>query len=539
MGASGGGKTTLLSTLSLRLDTNFMDIAGEIRLNGREYSKSTLKSMSAYVMQDDLLHAELTVMETLQYAQKLRMDQKYSNEERQERVKQVLDLMGITHCSDVIIGNTRKKGISGGERKRVCIAIELLNHPKLMFLDEPTSGLDSSTALSVSEALKKLSEIGECTVVCTIHQPQPKIFNLFDNLILMKKGKVVYQGSAQKVDRFINEIGVPCPPDVNIADHLLDLISPVNAVGDRVDEHQRGLFVPVDLSLGLDKALFSSELATSWFKEFIVLCERNIKQYIRRPDMILMNLVGTVIIAIFIGCGAWHFIGTAQGSIRLRTPSLFFCCVSQGIAASLQSINSFPGERAIMLRERASGTYQTSSYFMARTIVDMITQLWPPIIFSLIVYFCVGYQHSASKFFLFTMFMILDTMAATSLATAVTCMCVSVEMSTIALSCLFEICRLYGGFFVAPSQFTGIPQWRFADALSYIKYAFVGVALNELHGLELSCPVGTVCQFTNGAQITEFYGYNDYTIGFCAGILVVLIVGFRLIGYLGLRFIKF
>jgi hypothetical protein len=137
------------------------------------------------------------------------------------------------------------------------------------------------------------------------------------------------------------------------------------------------------------------------------------------------------------------------------------------------------------------------------------------------------------------MFMILDTMAATSLATAVTCMCVSVEMSTIALSCLFEICRLYGGFFVAPSQFTGIPQWRFADALSYIKYAFVGVALNELHGLELSCPVGTVCQFTNGAQITEFYGYNDYTIGFCAGILVVLIVGFRLIGYLGLRFIKF
>jgi ABC-type multidrug transport system ATPase subunit len=250
MGASGGGKTTLLSTLSLRLDAHYMDITGEFRLNGREYSRSVLKEMSAYVMQDDLLHSELTVYETLWYAAQLRM-RADTNEERLKRIDEVLGLMGIGHCRDVIIGDTRKKGISGGERKRVSVAIELLNHPKLLFLDEPTSGLDSTTAFSVAKALKHLAAIGECTVLCTIHQPMPKIFRLFDNLILMKKGKIVYQGQAMKSILWLEVIGAPCPRNVNLADHLLNVISPNSADhAEKLDESTVMAHVPVDLFLG-------------------------------------------------------------------------------------------------------------------------------------------------------------------------------------------------------------------------------------------------------------------------------------------------
>jgi ATP-binding cassette subfamily G (WHITE) protein 2 len=137
MGASGGGKTTLLSTLSLRLDTNYMDITGEIRLNGREYSRQMLKTMSAYVMQDDLLHAELTVWETLSYAAQLRMGSSTTREQRTQRIEELLGLMGISHIKEVIIGNSRRKGVSGGERKRVSVSVELLNRPQLVFLDEP------------------------------------------------------------------------------------------------------------------------------------------------------------------------------------------------------------------------------------------------------------------------------------------------------------------------------------------------------------------------------------------------------------------
>jgi len=123
MGSSGSGKTTLLSALSLRLDTNFIDISGEFRLNGREYSKNLLKRMSAYVMKDDLMHAELTVQETLSYAAQLRMSEGTTREERHARIDEVLALTGISHCRDTIIGNSRRKGISGGERKRVSVAI--------------------------------------------------------------------------------------------------------------------------------------------------------------------------------------------------------------------------------------------------------------------------------------------------------------------------------------------------------------------------------------------------------------------------------
>jgi ABC-type lipoprotein export system ATPase subunit len=136
MGSSGGGKTTLLSTISLRLDSSKMETIGTIRLNGNEYSTAVLKAMSAYVLQDDLLHAELTVKETIKYAADLRLSGKMDDKGRKQRQKDVIALMGIEHIGDTIIGDTRRKGISGGERKRVCVAIELLTAPKLMFLDE-------------------------------------------------------------------------------------------------------------------------------------------------------------------------------------------------------------------------------------------------------------------------------------------------------------------------------------------------------------------------------------------------------------------
>lgn len=525
MGASGGGKTTLLSTLSLRLDPSFMHIDGDIRLNGREYSANVLKAMSAYVMQDDLMHAEFTVAETLNYAAQLRM-KTASNAERQDRIEEVLELMGISHVQNVIIGNSRRKGISGGERKRVSVAIELLNKPKLIFLDEPTSGLDSTTAFVVCKALKRLAESGECTVVCTIHQPMPKIFRLFDNLILMRKGQIAYLGHAMKTIGFLEQIEQPCPPDENLADHLLKVVSSVGEGDEKATVETSKMRIPVDLTFGIDKPFYTKEGASHWGQEFKILFQRGMVQYIRRWDIIMFNLCATILIAVFIGFGFWRKIGDDPSQIKYIRPSVFFAMVNQGVVGSLQAITSFPVERAIVLRERQAGAYQVSSYFMAKTMIDLVTQLWPPMLFACIVYFSVGYQPSAGKFFMYMFFCILDSYAATSLCTVVVCTCVSIERSTVVLSFIFEITRLFGGYYTSPKQLHDFPHWRWADALSYLKYAYIGTVLNELEGEP------------GGAAIIDQYGYDEYTISFCIGILIVFIVGCRLLAYLGLRFLK-
>lgn len=196
-GPSGSGKSTLLNTLACRLDVNTI-VQGEMRLNGAPYDNAELKRIAGYVMQDDLLNGYLTVRETLMYTAKLRLDRSFTNKECQERVEDVMADLGLSHVHDVIVGTPLKKGISGGERKRVCVGMQLLNRPQLLFLDEPTSGLDSVTALDLLRTFHMLahgkSESKAVTIVCSIHQPQAKIFNLFDSLILLKGGMIMYQG---------------------------------------------------------------------------------------------------------------------------------------------------------------------------------------------------------------------------------------------------------------------------------------------------------------------------------------------------------
>ena len=201
-GPSGSGKSTLLNTLACRLDVNTV-VDGEMRLNGAPYDNAELKRLSGYVMQDDLLNGYLTVEETLMYTAELRLPRSFTDKQRRERVNDVMKDLGLSHVHNVIVGTPSKKGISGGERKRVCVGMQLLNRPQLLFLDEPTSGLDSVTALDLLKTLHALahgrSQEKAVTIVCSIHQPQSKIFNLFDSLILLKAGTIIYQGPLKQV----------------------------------------------------------------------------------------------------------------------------------------------------------------------------------------------------------------------------------------------------------------------------------------------------------------------------------------------------
>lgn len=573
VGPSGAGKTTLLSLLACRLK-NAEVVDGNVRLGGEQYRLHHLKKVSGYVQQDDLLFPHLTVRETLSYAAMLRLPPVMSMEEKTSRVVEVLHVLGLEHVADVRVGGEEKRGISGGERKRLCVGIELLMRPHVLFLDEPTSGLDAATALSLMDTLHKLAHTARCIVVCTIHQPASRIFQLFDNLIVLYQGQIVYNGRANQVLAFYASAGFPSPGEnYNPADFVIDVINPVRPEdAEKTNANARKL-----LEVGRAKAaaeartgamemetiavtaaednstpaespssgnltqLLETKKKPSWWRQFSILLVRSFKNSLRARLAIFLQLLQAIVMGVLIGT-VFLEIGTDQTSTTKRQPVLFFCVINQGIFGALLAVTSFPLERAIVLRERSAGTYFVSSYFLAKITAETIIQLVYPFVFSCTVYWLVGLQPVASKFFLFVLFMELCSLAAFSLAIMVAAMCGSVAFALSCLAAALEICRLFGGFFVPPVTLAQMPWFSWLNALSYVSYTYVGVSLNELTGLTLTCTVSQlkngVCPVPNGNFTIEQLGFNAFTIGQCVGVLIAFIIGFRVFAYLALRFRK-
>ena len=196
IGASGAGKTTLLNFLSGREISQNLEKRGKILVNGQSSQLvRNFSSLSAYVQQDDILFQTMTVKECLEFAAKLKLPGTLPM--KMARVKKLIADLKLTKCQNTRIGGPLVKGVSGGERKRTSIGVELITDPSLIFLDEPTTGLDSFTATNVMEILGDLARKDGRTVVSTIHQPNSDIFEMFDRLMLLARGKIIYFNEAR------------------------------------------------------------------------------------------------------------------------------------------------------------------------------------------------------------------------------------------------------------------------------------------------------------------------------------------------------
>lgn len=221
MGGSGAGKTTLLDILARKTKRGV--IGGNITVNGREVSKKEYRRVIGFVDQDDYLMPTLTVYETIVTSALLRLPKSMSDDAKKLRAIETMSELGILGIKDQLIGNEENRGISGGEKRRVAIACELVTSPSILFLDEPTSGLDAYNAYNVVESLVKLARNYNRTVIFTIHQPRSNIVALFDKLVLLAKGRLVYTGKQAEAAQFFSELGYNCPKGFNVADFLIDL----------------------------------------------------------------------------------------------------------------------------------------------------------------------------------------------------------------------------------------------------------------------------------------------------------------------------
>ncbi|KAA3466753.1 ABC transporter G family member 22-like [Gossypium australe] len=541
MGPSGSGKTTLLNILGGRLTHSA--VAGSVTYNDQPYSKF-LKSRIGFVTQDDVLFPHLTVKETLTYAALLRLPMTLTKQQKEKRALDVIYELGLDRCQDTMIGGSFVRGVSGGERKRVCIGNEIIINPSLLFLDEPTSGLDSTTALRTVQTLQDIAEAGK-TVLTTIHQPSSRLFHKFDKLIVLGKGSLLYFGKASEATDYFSSIG--CSPLIamNPAEFLLDLangnlndISVPPELEDRVQmensetetqngkpppqvvheylveayelrfsENENKLMDPLPLDEEPKLKVLSSkrQWGASWWQQYCILFIRGIKE--RRHDYFSwLRITQVLSTAIILGLLWWQ-------SDRL----LFFIAVFWGFFPVFTAIFTFPQERAMLSKERAADMYRLSAYFLARTTSDLPLDLILPVLFILVVYFMAGLRLSAGPFFLSMLTVFLCIVAAQGLGLAIGATLMDLKRATTLASVTVMTFMLAGGFFVE----------RVPVFISWIRYLSFNY---HTYKLLLKVQYQDMVPPLKGIQTDN--GSRE------VGALVAMIFGYRLLAYLSLRGMK-
>ncbi len=388
MGPSGAGKTTLLDVLAGRKENGKVD--GVLLVDGLTYpTMSSRRRAFGYVLQDDSsLPSFLTVKEAIQFSANLRLPSNLTQSARDAKVDKVISQLGLSKVRNSYIGEIGSTGISGGERRRVSIGMELVVEPKVLLLDEPTSGLDAAAALKVVTVLTNLVTRGECLVIATIHQPRPDIYATFGRVLLLSGGVVAYEGPPLEIVDFLNSMGHTCPTNVNIADFALDIVPALI----RTEGSFNNVETEIATRLSGTPVLQKNMENKSCFRSFYYLTGFERKRICRSPHLILAHLLLSIVMGSVVGIVYYNMRNDLKGTLN-RLFSLFtimtFCALMGTSAVSLIQGN----EKIRFLRERASGYYSTMSFLATKIILDdFFMRLIPSIVFSLIAYNLINYS---------------------------------------------------------------------------------------------------------------------------------------------------
>lgn len=559
MGPSGAGKSSLLNVL-----TGFtrQKASGKILVNGASRDMRVFRKLSCYILQDDHLLPRLTVREIVTIAASLKIPTKVTKKEKQQAVEDCLESLGLASH-----GHQRANVLSGGQRKRLCIAQELVSNPPLIFLDEPTSGLDSSSCLQCIQLLKSLAREGR-TVVCTIHQPSSKIFEIFDKLYMLAEGKCIYRGSTQNLVPFLADQGLTCPQYHNPTDYVtevamgvygdwnhrlmkanndLDDISTSSSQVDllEVESIQEETFQSSLVSLLRKKIKVKTEAkedklletpyigyATSSIHQFRVLFCRSILCILREPMNTQLKLIGNVVMGLLLGTLYWG-IGN-DGSKVFNNAGLIFCIIIFLIfTAKMPTILTFPTERIIFEREHMNSWYNTRMYFLATSVADIPFQILFPIINCSIVYWMSGQPSDANRFCLFLLSAVLLSLVSQSIGQLIGAGS-DVQKGVYLASVTSIPTLLFCGYFITMSTIPSYLQWL--SYCSYARYTFQSIMLG-LYSMDrplLHCNK-TSCPFVDPKEILEELDMQgDIVIDYSA--LLGFFLFFRLATYLVLKF---
>ncbi|KAM3141213.1 hypothetical protein pb186bvf_006598 [Paramecium bursaria] len=486
LGASGAGKTSLLNVLACRIqNTEKVSLAGNLQANGVVYDFEKFQGFASYVMQNDILLETLTPREALTFVASF----KYNDDQViQRRVNETLKNMKLEGCQHTKIGGFIFKGLSGGERKRTSIGIELVSDPCCILLDEPTSGLDSFTAFYIINELQFLAKLQQRTIIFTIHQPSTDIFQMFDRIILLVQGKLIYQGPRQNIIQYFSSIGFQCPGSSNPMDYFLSIMHSDNETnqknfGTYFSQYDKliGPIVEEEIKNMNKSDINEKKVHLSQLHQIKLIGMRELTNFQRSPLLFFTRIFQAIFLGVAYG-GIFYGVGDNPGSqndlFYLAGP-FFFITMSQMFIAVYQYELGFILERDVFIREENSKLYTTASYFLGKQFVDIPFCFVCPIIQCLITYGMMALSvdlpeqipiHLITHILLF--------MCSNSIGLMVGCLFEDFVLA-INTSLMYLMPFLtFAGFLALPSQYYGWIEWF--QYLSPQKFAFEALVTNEV-----------------------------------------------------------
>lgn len=512
LGPSGSGKSTLLHILAgelvLGATSGRLRASGSVSVDGVRITSraglATLRRRVGFVAQDDVLLSTLTVREAVTFSAALRLP---PGTAIAPAVNACLAQLDLCRVADSRVGGANAaRGVSGGERRRVSIAQELVvTNQRVLCLDEPTSGLDSHTASGLVTTLCALAAEGRA-VVASVHQPSAAVFANFSTVLLLAGGKPFWQGRPDEAGPWLERVGLPCPPLMNVADHLLDVAC---------TSPDAGVLMSLQDAAAMRRGDSLTQLAChpceegptpppqhgrapsppppqlccscmrSTARELRVLFRREGQHYARNPALLTTHLGVAAVLSVWLGLVYWRVPPTLAG-FQNRTGVIFFSIVSFGFGA-LSALDLFISDRPL-LRKEAFRYFHPSAYYLVKVTMDLVfLRIIPSLVYGCVLYYLIGFQRGAHHFVIFLIGIMLTAVSTSALTVACSMLVSTAGVGTVLLSFLLLQMAIFGGFLSNTAAMPAPVAWL--RYLSLFYYSFESLVANELDGIKLTFSV--------------------------------------------------
>ncbi|XP_003787925.1 ATP-binding cassette sub-family G member 5 [Otolemur garnettii] len=526
LGSSGSGKTTLLDAMSGRLRRKGT-LLGDVYVNGQPLRREQFQDCFSYVLQSDTLLSSLTVRETLHYTALLAI-RRGPPGFLQKKVEAVMAELSLSHVAERLIGNYNQGGISSGERRRVSIAAQLLQDPKIMLFDEPTTGLDCMTANQIVALLAELARRNRI-VVLTIHQPRSELFQLFDRIAVLSFGELVFCGTPGEMLDFFNGCGYPCPEHSNPFDFCMDLTSVDTQSKEREIETYRrvqmiesaykksAIYHKTLENIERTKHLktlpmipFKHKDSPGVFSKLGVLLRRVTRNLLRNKLAVMMRLLQNLVMGLFL----IFFVLRVQndvlkGAIQDRVGILYQFVGATPYTGMLNAVNLFPVLRAVSDQESQDGLYHKWQMLLAYVLHVLPFSIVATVLFSSVCYWTLNLYPEVARFGYFSAALLAPHLIGEFLTLVLLGIVQNPNIANSVVALLSIAGVLIGSGFVRNIQEMPIP-FKVIGYFTFQKYCSEILVVNEFYGQNFTCGSSNdsvtphpMCASTQGIQFIE------------------------------------